>query len=202
MPDGRLGILLADASGHGIAPALVVMQARTLVRTLSDTETNPLKLMVRINGRLAEDMVPGRFVTVFLGFLSQDGTLDWASGGHSPILIRRTPSGPLESLEPALPPIGILTELFDDPSPSMKIEPGGSLIVTSDGITESFSPEPEEELYGQDRLVALLDQCERSEACLTSTQIIDTIHKEMIHWQGGRDEAKDDQTVVVIRRVE
>src|SRR5205085_11222713 len=56
-PDGRLGILVADASGHGIAPALVVMQARTLVRTLSDTETNPLKLMVRINGRLVEDMV-------------------------------------------------------------------------------------------------------------------------------------------------
>jgi len=34
LPDGRLGILVADASGHGIAPALVVMQARTLVRTL------------------------------------------------------------------------------------------------------------------------------------------------------------------------
>jgi sigma-B regulation protein RsbU (phosphoserine phosphatase) len=38
LPDGRLGILVADASGHGIAPALVVMQARTLVRTLSETE--------------------------------------------------------------------------------------------------------------------------------------------------------------------
>jgi len=83
----------------GIAPALVVMQARTLVRTLSDTEQDPLKLLERINARLAEDMVAGRFVTMFLGFLSPEGFLEWSSGGHGPVLFRRRRGQAIESLD-------------------------------------------------------------------------------------------------------
>ena len=195
MPDGRLGILLADASGHGIAPALIVMQARTLVRTLSDSERDPLKLLVRVNARLAADMVAGRFVTMFLGFLSPDGTLDWCSGGHAPILLRRSPGAPLESLEPSLPPIGILDQLSEEASPPARLEIGGSLVVTSDGITESFSPA--ETIYGESRLVQMLETCD---ACASAGDVVTAIHRAVIDWQGGRDEPTDDQTVVVVRR--
>jgi sigma-B regulation protein RsbU (phosphoserine phosphatase) len=195
LADGRLGILVADASGHGIGPALIVMQARTLIRTLSETEQDPLRLLIRINKRLAEDMVAGRFVTVFVGFLSPDGTLEWASGGHAPILFRPRPGAPIQALEPGLPPIGILTDLFEEETPPVQLEPGGSLIVTSDGISESFSAE--NELYGDERLIEMLDGCN---GCDHSGEVITTIHRAMIAWQGN-DEPKDDQTVVVIRRV-
>jgi phosphoserine phosphatase RsbU/P len=199
--DGRLGILVADASGHGIAPALVVMQARTLVRTLSETETDPLKLLVRINARLSEDMVPGRFVTMFLGFISPDGLLEWSSGGHSPALLRPRPGAPIQSLEPGLPPIGILSEMGEEATPPFRLDVGGSLVVTSDGISESFSPD--EDLYGEDRLIAALDACDRTgAACTPSDAIVRTVHRAVIEWQGNRDEPKDDQTVVVVRRVE
>jgi phosphoserine phosphatase RsbU/P len=201
MPDGRLGILLADASGHGIAPALIVMQARTLVRTLCDTERDPLKLLVRINARLTEDMVAGRFVTIFLGFLSPDGLLEWSSGGHSPILVRRRRGAPAEALEPGLPPIGILSEMGEEASPPVQLDVSGSLVVTSDGITESFSPT--EELYGEGRLVEVLDACDAAgDECTPADEIVRTIHRAVIAWQGNRDEPKDDQTVVVITRVQ
>jgi sigma-B regulation protein RsbU (phosphoserine phosphatase) len=202
LPDGRLGILLADASGHGIAPALVVMQARTLVRTLSDTELDPLKLLVRINGRLSEDMVAGRFVTVFLGFLAPDGWLEWSSCGHGPILLRPAPGEPVQSLEPGLPPIGILDDMMEEASPPVRLEPGGTLVVTSDGITESFAPDGQ--LFGETRLVETLDACEaeRGTACRESRDVVTAIHRAAIAWQGGKDEPKDDQTVVVVRRVD
>ena len=200
LPDGRLGILVADASGHGIAPALVVMQARTLVRTLSDTEHDPLKLLVRINARLSEDMVAGRFVTVFLGFLAPDGWLEWSSGGHAPILLRPAPGRPARSLEPGLPPIGILDEMMEEASPPARLEPGGTLVVTSDGISEAFAPDGE--LFGEDRLLATLDACDADGACRDSRQVVTAVHRAAIAWQGGRDEPKDDQTVVVVRRVE
>lgn len=196
LPDGRLGILVADASGHGIAPALVVMQARTLIRTLSENEPDPLKLLVRINGRLAADMVAGRFVTIFLGFLAPDGTLDWSSAAHAPILLRRSPSAAIESLEPNLPPIGILTELFEDRCPPAKLEVGGSLVVTSDGITESFAPD--ETCYGEARLIEML---RASDPMCPAPTTVGAIHRAVIAWQGNRDEPKDDQTVVVIRRI-
>ena len=91
-PDGRLGVLLADASGHGIAPAMVACQVRTLVRSLSDAagfsggRADPSRLLTLVNNRLFEDLPAGRFVTCFLGFISPDGTLAWCSGGHGPIL--------------------------------------------------------------------------------------------------------------------
>src|SRR5581483_8381161 len=75
MHDGRLGIFLGDASGHGLAPALVVSQVRTLVRSISETESDPGVLLGRVNTRLAEDLETGRFVTAFLGFMTSDGTL-------------------------------------------------------------------------------------------------------------------------------
>jgi phosphoserine phosphatase len=200
MPDGRLGILVADASGHGIAPALVVMQARTLVRTLSDTEPDPLKLLVRVNDRLSEDMVAGRFVTIFLGFLSPDGMLDWSSGGHGPVLVRQCVGAPIQTLEPGLPPIGILDEMFEERTEPVRLDPGGYLVVTSDGITEAFSPN--QDLYGQSRLVQTLDACESEGACPPALHVVAAIQRSVIAWQGGRDEPKDDQTVVVVRRVE
>lgn len=202
LPDGRLGILVADASGHGIAPALVVMQARTLVRTLSDTDFDPLKLLIRINTRLTEDMVAGRFVTIFLGFLSPDGTLEWSSGGHGPILLRPARGAPVQSLEPGLPPIGILDEMMEEASPPVRLEVGGTLVITSDGITESFDPDGQ--LFGEKRLVETLDACDAAgpEQCGDARAVVTAIHRAAIAWQGGKDEPKDDQTVVVIRRVE
>ena len=101
LPDGRLGIFLGDASGHGLGPTLVVSQARTLVRALCDSisDCTPHQILTRINARLSEDLEPTRFITAFLAFLSPDGTLQWQSAGHGPIFFRASASSEVQCLE-------------------------------------------------------------------------------------------------------
>jgi phosphoserine phosphatase RsbU/P len=193
LPDGRLGIFLADASGHGIAPALVVMQARTLVRTLSETDPDPGSLLMRVNARLADDMVPGRFVTAFLGFLAPDtGRLDWFSAGHSPVLVRPRCDDPIADLLPTAPPLGILPDLSPDPASPIQLAPGGWLAVISDGLSEAFDPAGE--LFGIERLIETLQQTD----CHPETTLA-LLRAAMLKWQ-GKEEPIDDQTAVVVRR--
>jgi serine phosphatase RsbU (regulator of sigma subunit) len=196
LPDGRLGIFLGDASGHGLAPTLVVSQARTLVRALCDSTQaacTPHQILTRINSRLSEDLEPNRFITAFLAFLAPDGTLHWQSAGHGPIFYRPRAGAPIESLEAPVPPLNALPDLIDDSPPPMKIEPGGALVVMSDGIFESFSPAHEQ--FGAERVIELLDQSNSHPA----KHCIDSLHDAVAKWQEN-DEPNDDQTIVIVKR--
>ncbi len=195
LSDGRLGIFLGDASGHGIAPALVVSQARTLVRALCDASVgkcDPHDLLNLINARLTQDLEPTRFITAFLGFLSPDGSLQWQSAGHGPILIRESAGGEVRLLEAPVPPLNALAELPDEPPKVLKIDKGGELIVMSDGIFESFNPS--NKLFGAPRVVDLLNRRSGGAA-----ECIKELRAELIEWQGKEDPI-DDQTIVIVKR--
>lgn len=197
LPDGRLGILLADASGHGLAPALVVSQARTLIRTLCDGSTPlpaPHDLLLRVHRRMSQDLSPERFITVFLGFLHSDGMLEWESAGHGPILARSSGGEPLASIEPQLAPINIIEEPSDPPSLPLKLQPGGMLAVLSDGISEAFNPS--NELFGISRLCDSLNSCGDQSVNLAAECLLKSIQ----NWQ-THDQPVDDQTIVLVNRV-
>jgi serine phosphatase RsbU (regulator of sigma subunit) len=196
LPDGRLGIFLGDASGHGLAPTLVVSQARTLVRALCDAHQavcTPHEILSRINTRLAEDLEDSRFITAFLAFLSPDGTLQWQSAGHGPIFFRAAAGQPVQSLEAPVPPLNAMPTLLDDAPAPMHIGPGGALVVMSDGIFESFSPAAEQ--FGVERVIALLDQSNSHPA----RHCIESLHTAVDAWQ-QKDEPNDDQTIVIVKR--
>jgi len=195
MTDGELGIFLGDASGHGLAPALVVSQARTLIRALSEIDCNPMWLLSRVNTRLAQDLEDNRFVTAFAGCLQPDGLLKWYSAGHGPIFVRPHPDGPIETLMPQAPPIGIDPHMPKEDPATVQIEPGGQLFVLSDGIFEAMKEGEGQNLYGVEQLTDLLDRCRND----SPSDTISCIRKAMIDWQ-GREEPADDQTVVIIRR--
>lgn len=191
--DGRLGIFLADASGHGIGPALVVSQARTLVRAICDTDPAPHALLTRVNARLVEDLEWGRFVTAFLGVLSPDGLLEWSSAGHGPALVRLSPDAPLEELDPPVQPLGVVAEWTEDAPPPVRLEPGGSLFVVSDGIFEAMNPAGEQ--FGVARMKRTLDAL-RSHP---PAGIVEGLCAAVSAWQGPQ-EPLDDQTIVIVQR--
>ncbi len=194
MKDGRLGIFLADASGHGIGPTIIVSQVRTLVRALCDGECDPGKLLALANLRVAEDIEGDRFVTAFVGMLSRDGILHYASAGHGPLLCRGGKGDSLRELETTHAPVGVMRELAGESAEPVKLLPGGGLIVVSDGIFEA--PNAEGELFGMPRVLALLD-----DACAAPAgETIARLRDEVTRWQGAGD-PKDDQTVVICRRV-
>lgn len=193
MSDGRLGVFVGDASGHGIGPALVVSQVRTLIRTLSEIEPDPAVLLERVNDRLSQDLHDGEFITAFLGYVHPDGTLTWVSAGHAPVLLMESPGRPLVELVPQSHPIGILPLLDCDPLEARRLEPGGTLLVTSDGIIEAFGPDGEQ--YGLERLCRVHDAI----ATRPVAEIAQAIRDDVIAFQ-THDEPTDDQTVVVVRR--
>ena len=192
--DGRLGIFLGDASGHGIAPAIVVTQVRTLVRALCDIEHDPTHLLGRVNARLAADLDSGIFCTTFFGWLASNGQLTWTSAGHGPIFARPRAEGRFEMLNPQAPPIGILPELESDPAAVTMLEPGGVFVVMSDGIFEARGPE--REMFGVERVMGILEGA----AHLPPEDILAAIRDAIGHWQ-GKDIPDDDQTVVIIQRL-
>jgi phosphoserine phosphatase len=190
--EGKLGIFLGDASGHGLAPALIVSQARTLARALSEIDCDPRWVLTRMNNRLVNDLELGRFVTVFMACLEADGTLTWASAGHGPILYRRGPGHPIAVLDPTAPPIGVLDEFSVDQIDPVKIECGGLLIVMSDGIFEAQGPGGE--MFGVERVKQILDDgINVSPECL-----LHNFREAVKAWQ-GKEEPMDDQSIVLVQ---
>jgi phosphoserine phosphatase len=193
LPDGRMGVLLADASGHGLAPAMIVSQARILVRAMSDIESNPHVVLERVNKRLMEDLEWCQFVTAFLGYLSSDGLLEWSSAGHGPVMARVTPDSPLQVLFPQVQPLGIIEWEGKTAGPPITLAPGGALIVVSDGVFEAVNPN--NELFGIERMVDVLNQWKDQ----PPGEQVARLREAMRRWQDGR-ESRDDETIVVVKR--
>jgi phosphoserine phosphatase len=125
--DGRLAIFLADASGHGLAPTLVVSQVRTLIRAFAEVDPNPRRLLERANSRLSADLEAERFCTAFLAILDADGTMVWCSAGHGPILFRPSGTSKVEELVPNELPLGVMPDLTGEETTPLKLDPGGLL---------------------------------------------------------------------------
>lgn len=193
LSDGRLAIFVGDASGHGIAPALVVSQVRTLIRTLADVETTPTRLLQRVNARMHADLQDGQFITVFLGYLDADGRLDWTSAGQGPILACCSTDADPQVLETPGYPLGFTPDWPESPGEPLKLEKGGQLLIASDGIYEAFSPEMEQ--FGCERVLELLKSAGR-----TPQETIETLKARINDWQ-GKDEPPDDQTIVIAQRL-
>jgi len=194
--DDRLAIFVADASGHGLAPALVMSQVRAIVRTIADARplASPLDILARVNARLRYDLEAGRFVTAFLGFLADDGKMEWASAGHGPILFR-TKAGETWARVPASTfPLGVLHPWYDKSPTPTQFDEGGALVVISDGIFEA--PNASGHQFGIGRVTDCLDENLNQ----TPASAIDNLRRAVEIWQ-TTSEPRDDQTIVVVKRV-
>jgi len=191
--DGRLGIFLGDASGHGLGPTIIVSQVRTLVRAMCDLEPDPGRLLARCNARVAEDLEGDRFVTALVAFVSSDGTLQYASAGHGPLLCRCAAGDCFQELDTTHMPLGAEMELNGETAPPVKLAPGGAFIAVSDGIFEARNPAGE--LFSMPRVIKLLtDFCGHP-----GLETISRLKTEVTSWQ-GQEVPTDDQTIVICQR--
>jgi len=191
-PDGRLGIFLGDATGHGIGPAMIVSQTRTLIRAMCDAriDASPREVLACANARLSQDLEAGQFVTAFVAFVSRQRA-DWCSAGHGPIIFRSRADEPFQVVAPPSPPLGIVPDFNPDVLEPIQLATGGILCAVSDGIFEAFSPEAEE--FGINRITQILAAA--ADPALAIAQIQSAVQS----WQGS-DEPRDDQTIVIAAR--
>jgi phosphoserine phosphatase RsbU/P len=151
LSDGRTAFLIADVSGKGLGAAILttMLQGALSGMTLG---IDPASVFNHVNRFLCDHSEVGRYATMFFGTLDQDGHLEFINAGHpSPILIRRGAAE--EAFTEGSYPVGLVPEA-EYTAVCLKLEPGDTLVLFSDGVTEAM--DPDEQMFGITRLKELL----------------------------------------------
>jgi serine phosphatase RsbU (regulator of sigma subunit) len=190
----RVVLLVADASGHGIAPALCVTQMRAMLRMALRASAPLAELLGHLNRQLWEDLPGNRFITVWLGELDSDAhQLRWLSAGQAPILHYRAAVGRVETLAATTYPLGLFPELANTEPRTLSLEPGDVVAIPTDGLFEARDGSDHE--LGVARVVATL---EREHAC-SAQEIVTALRRAGRDWTANAPLA-DDCSVMVLRR--
>jgi serine phosphatase RsbU (regulator of sigma subunit) len=194
LPTGEVAICIADVSGHGLGPSLLMASVRAALRTLLAEHRSPQVLLERLATALAPDFEYGSFITMFLTILEpQQNWLQFANAGHGPALVYRAASGTFVELESTGVPIGVLIPTEYPLGPVVRLEPGDLLVVTTDGIVEAMDQHSEQ--FGIDRLKTLIAKTHTDPL----PQLVRNIGRQVeLHYVG--DSPPDDLTVVALRR--
>jgi sigma-B regulation protein RsbU (phosphoserine phosphatase) len=154
MTDGRMGLLVADASGKGLAGALLMVEARAMIRAMASVSSSPREILAGVNRVLLRDLEKGRFVTVFFALLDPaKGTLTMANAGHTPLLICREVGKTIVPFQPKGSILGVVPDAkFSDGmlEETVPLYPGDRFLIYSDGVSELMNPVSEE--FGMERL--------------------------------------------------
>ena len=197
-PDGRLGVMIADVAGHGAAAATVMAMLVAAIRSYGEYQPadrggpDPTDAAVALNKTLMSTPISGMFATAFIALLDpKTGTVEWVRCGHNPPRIRSR-DGSIRTLEhPSTLPLGV-SEAFTAPALTSTLEPGETLVLYTDGITEARR-DKRSEMFGETRLDAAIARAPDS-----PRGIIDAI-QGAVREHTGRDRHEDDQTLVVVR---
>lgn len=197
LPGGRMGILVADVSGHGAGAATIMAMLRAILHCYSGGDGSAASVLRFVNHRLLASRLEGNFVTAFFGvFDPASATLNYASAGHNPPRLYNHASRSIRAVDDAASlPLGIADEL-DLWSETLRFAPDDALVLYTDGITEAFSPDTPtspRQMFGTERLDrAILDAAGRPDA------VIENIHRTLFEHTRVRTRA-DDQTIVAMQ---
>ncbi len=192
--DGRLVLLLGDATGHGIGPALSVTQVRAMLRMCLRFTVPIVDSAQQINDQLAEDLSDNRFVTAFLGVLDPDSNrVEYLAAGQGPLLHFHASRDEIEWLGSSTRPLGMLGGLPIGDKQALALEPGDVLMVATDGIFECENGT--EEQFGEERVAEVV----RAHHDDPMARLTDRLVKALDGFAQGTPQA-DDMTIVMLRR--
>jgi len=194
LPDGRLAISLADATGHGIGPALVGTSCRAYARASFVSSNGHEHVLERLNGLLADDLSSNRFVTFAVVFLNPtDSDIEILSAGHGPILWYKYGTDKFESLEAQGIPLGMIAGITYGKAEVRRMSAGDMIVLVTDGFYEWENPQGEE--FGVGRLERTIRQARDCSA----TDVIARLRAAVENFCQGTEQ-KDDLTAVVLKR--
>ncbi|MDC8772674.1 PP2C family protein-serine/threonine phosphatase [Roseateles albus] len=155
-------LVLGDATGHGIAPALSVTQMHAMLRMAFSFGADLETAFRKVNDQLAATLADSRFVTAFIGLLDTDKhCLRFLSGGQGPILHFQAATGACVSYKATSFPMGAMPITNLRPPVQIEFAPGDILCLLTDGIYEYEAPDAEQ--FGRGRVERLLAQhCDAS----------------------------------------
>lgn len=198
LPNGHWAFVVADATGHGIGPALVIAETRAMLRAsaqLTKADSSSVANILRtVNQLLTQDLGGGRFVTCFLGILDPaNGVLTYASAGHGPLLFYRRQADAFEQVAATALPLGVMEDADYDDVKQFAFSDGDLAIITTDGVFEAM--DVERNMFGIDRMLDTL----RHDRDLPAGEMIAELETAVSRFSVGLPQA-DDLTAIAIKK--
>jgi phosphoserine phosphatase len=187
-------VVLADATGHGIAPALSVTQMQAMLRIAFRLGADLDAAFTQVNNRLAETLAADRFITAFVGVLDpRTHRLRFHSGGQGPVVHYRAATGTFDRHKPTSFPLGAMPLARLKPAVTLELAPGDILVLLSDGFYEYRDPSGEQ--FGERRVEDLV----REHAGSRMPDLLERLTRAVDTFASGAPQ-EDDMTAVLIRR--
>jgi len=190
--DGRWLFCLADVSGKGLGPGLLMASLQATLEAWTERELSTAELAFQLSRMLARHTDGRRFVTAFLALLDPGtGALTYTNAGHNPALYLHT-DGTFEALEAQGLPLAMLPgRTYEERT--LQLVPGDLLVVYTDGITEATDPRDEE--FGTAPLTSLLIAQRHAPLLALDAALLGELDR---FTQGAPD--LDDRTLLMLRR--
>src|SRR5215510_9129957 len=196
LPEGKVGVVVADVSGKGVPASLYMTLTKGLLESISEFKTDPGEILREVNRSLYDVCRRETFVTMFLGVIDPGRrTLSYARAGHNPTIIHRESERKTWMLKSSGMGLGLNSGKTFDQSlkvETVQLEQGDKLFFYSDGITEAMNAKRDE--YGEERLMVM---AERTNG-LSAEQSRDAVMADVAEFLGPIH-PQDDQTLVVLQ---
>lgn len=190
--DGKVAVCVGDVSGKGMPAALMMSNVQATLRGQALFLDSAKGTIERSNRLLSQSIKRGSFVTIFYAVLSPDDhSVTYVNAGHNkPYIVRA--DGTLEKLEEGGLVVGFMASQ-DYQETTRHLEPGDTLFVYSDGVTEAMNAAHDQ--YDDDRLEALLPTL----AGQAATDVVGAVWTDVKKHTAGSP-PNDDITMLVVRR--
>lgn len=191
--DPSLVVAIGDVSGHGIASAMVMAEARGILRSRTYDVSSLGSLLDHMNRQIYEDSSRGRFMTMLLlGINPARSSLRWASAGHRPPMVYDPVSDHFEDLSGGDVPLGVVEMVGYREFEYSKLRPGHIILVATDGLWEA--PNPEGAPFGMEGIREVVRNSAAGSAAEIEKGLVDAVNR----FRNGAAQT-DDITFVVVK---
>jgi serine phosphatase RsbU (regulator of sigma subunit)/CHASE1-domain containing sensor protein/anti-sigma regulatory factor (Ser/Thr protein kinase) len=193
LDDGRVGLVIGDVSGKGIAAALVMANTQSVLRAVARRgNVAPGQVLAEANEVLYAYIPSGTFVTCFYGVLDpENGRLVYANAGHDPPYSQR--GGDAQELRARGMPLGLMPGMPYEEKEAV-LAAGDDLLLYSDGLVEAHDTEGD--MFGFPRLRRLI----MAQSTGSGEELVDVLLAELTRFTGTDSEQEDDITLVTLER--
>lgn len=187
----RVGLLVADLSGHNVAAALHTAMVRAILWREAEGAATPGEALARLNGLLCRNLPEEHFATAFFAWFDpRHGRLRYANAGHPPAFLR-TPGGSIRELEATGPLLGIIDgAAYGDGD--IEFEPGTLLLAYTDGVIEAQGEDGV--LFGEGRVRSHFAACRSPDLSWTADDLLSRVSGHR-----GHQAQQDDLTILLAK---
>jgi sigma-B regulation protein RsbU (phosphoserine phosphatase) len=183
-------VLLGDITGKGVAASMLMAHLHATFRSLVTVTHSVTDLVSKANRVFCQGALPSHFATLVCVAVGSDGAVEVCNAGHC--LPLHVGPGIVSRIDSTGLPLGVFAE-GDYVSRTLRLSPGDSLVLYTDGVSEAFNPARDQ--YGTERLNKLLD----GKRGLAPKELVGAVQEDVQRFRSGAGKS-DDLTVMVLRR--